>query len=261
MISTAVQPEVIAAFQQVSVELGGHPILRDISFEMKRAERVAFIGPSGAGKTTLLRLLNGMVAARSGKVVVEGQVIGELEGPDLRQLRRKVGFIHQDLRLVPNLRVIQNVLSGKLGDQNIWQSVRMFLRPAVGEIQEALTLLERVGIADKLFQRTDSLSGGEAQRVAVARALIQKPSLLAADEPVSSVDPSRSREILSLLTHLGSQDDMTLCVSLHDPQLVMDYFTRVIGLREGRLVFDVSASELDETRLKDLYALTDSHGI
>lgn len=261
MKPTAAPLKPVVAFNQVSVQLGGNTILHDVSYVVQPGERVAFVGPSGAGKTTLLRLLNGMVSAHSGSVQVEGQTIGELQGKQLRRLRRKVGFVHQDLRLVPNLRVIQNVLSGKLGEQNLWQSIRMFLRPSPENIEEALSLLERVGIPELLFQRTDRLSGGEAQRVALARALIQKPSLLAADEPVSSVDPSRSREILSLLTQLGVGDDLTLCVSLHNPQLVREFFTRVVGLRDGRLVFDVPANAMDAAQLDDLYALVDTRGL
>jgi phosphonate transport system ATP-binding protein len=155
--------------REVAVRLGGHQVLREVNLDVPGGQLVAIIGPSGAGKTTILKLLNGSVSFTRGTSQVGGQEVGSLRGESLRRLRRGIGFIHQDLRLVPNLRVSQNVLSGKLGAQNLLQSVRMFLRPAGADLNEAHSLLERVGIPEKLFQRTDSLSGGQAQRVAVAR--------------------------------------------------------------------------------------------
>ncbi len=245
----------------VSVRLGGAAVLRDIDLEIPAGQMTAFIGPSGAGKTTLLRLLNGSLPVAAGSVTVGGQVVQSVSGAELRALRRGIGFIHQDLRLVPNLRVSQNVLSGKLGSQNFWQSARMFIKPTDRDLALTHRLLERVGIAEKIFQRVDQLSGGQAQRVAVARALIQDPFLVAADEPVSSVDPARAREVLQLLTGICRQDGLTLCVSLHDPILVKEFFHRVVGLRAGQVVLDTPASELNDTMLAELYALEGGHGL
>nr|MEE4267587.1 phosphonate ABC transporter ATP-binding protein [Candidatus Krumholzibacteria bacterium] len=245
----------------VTVRRDGRDILSEVDLTINPGEQVALVGPSGAGKTTLLRLLNGMVTPTAGQVMVQGQDLSQVDGRPLQRLRHSIGFVHQDLRLVPNLRVSQNVLSGKLGGMGLWRSLGLFLRPGSGDLDEVHALLHRVGIPDLMFQRTDRLSGGEAQRVALARALIQKPQVLAADEPVASVDPSRSREILALLTELGRQEGLTLCVSLHDPQLVREFFPRVIGMRQGRVVLDEPAAEITAAQLDRLYALEVDDGL
>lgn len=249
------------ALRDVGVEIDGSAILRGVSLRIEPGEQVAVLGPSGAGKTTLLRLLNGMVQPGSGSVAVGGRDLAELSQGDLRRLRASVGFVHQDLRLVPNLRVSQNVLSGRLGRQSLAGSLRMFLRPSGADLERAHGLLRRVGIPEKIFQRTDRLSGGEAQRVAIARALFQEPVLLVADEPVASVDPARAREVIELLTSLSGQDGLTLCVSLHDPELVRACFRRVIGMRGGAIVFDGPTSDLTPERLRELYALEADDGL
>jgi phosphonate transport system ATP-binding protein len=176
-------------------------------------------------------------------------------------VRAGIGFVHQDLRLVPNLRVSQNVLSGSLGRRNFWQSLLMFLHPAGADLREAHRILERVGIGDELFQRVDRLSGGQQQRVALARALFQKPGLLLADEPVSSVDPARAADLLDLLTGICREEGLTLCVSLHDPDLALRYFPRIIGLRDGRIAFDRAAAEVTAEDLAPLYSLEAADGV
>lgn len=248
-------------FEDAGVTLGGARVLSRINLEVAPGTMVAFVGPSGAGKTTLLRLLNGSVRSDTGTVSVGGQAVQSLQGRNLRELRTGIGFIHQDLRLVPNLRVSQNVLSGKLGSQSLFQSLGMFIKPAARDLEEVHQLLERVGIPEKIFQRVDQLSGGQAQRVAVARALIQKPAILVADEPVSSVDPARAREILQLVTDICRQDGLTLCVSLHDPDLVRDFFPRMVGLRAGKIVLDCAPGDLTEAQLEQLYTLETDLGL
>ena len=243
--------------EQVVVELQGRVILDGVDLDLKRGERVAFLGPSGAGKTTLLRLLNGTVRPTRGRVLVDGRDVNGLSGPALKRLRAGIGFIHQDLRLVGNLRVSQNVLSGGLGRRNIWQSARMMLAPASGDLDRVHELLEQVGIGEKMFQRVDRLSGGQAQRVALARALFQDPLLLAADEPVSSVDPQRAREILDLLAGVCEAKRLTLLVSLHDPDLARSHFPRLVGLRRGRILFD---RETGAVAARDMAALYDCGG-
>ncbi len=241
----------------VSVRLGGRPVLADVDLEVAPGQAVALVGPSGAGKTTLLRLVNGTVRADRGRVTVGGRDLAALGPGALRALRADIGFVHQDLRLVPNLRVSQNVLSGALGRRSLPGTLRLMLRPAAADLHRAHRLLERVGIPEKLFERTDRLSGGQAQRVAVARALFQQPSVLLADEPVASVDPARARATLALLVRLAREEGLTLLVSLHDPQLVREHFGRVVGLRDGRVAFDRPAAALDEALLADLYRLDD----
>ncbi len=242
---------------QVTVRLGGRPVLAAVDLAVAPGGAVALVGPSGAGKTTLLRLLNGTVRAESGSVRVGGRDLAALGARELRELRAGIGFIHQDLRLVPNLRAGQNVLSGALGRRGMGGALRLMLRPADDDLVQVHRLLERVGIPEKMFERTDRLSGGQAQRVAVARALFQQPTLLLADEPVASVDPARARATLELLCRIGREEGLTLLVSLHDPQLVREFFPRVVGLRAGRVVFDRAAADLDGAALDALYALED----
>lgn len=238
----------------VDVRLGGRSVLTGLDLKVAPGEAVALVGASGSGKTTLLRLLNGAVRPAAGTVSVGGRKVGDLAGADLRSRRAGIGFIHQDLRLVPNLRVSQNVLSGGLGRLGWWSSLRLFLRPPRQDLLEVHTLLERVGIPELMFRRTDRLSGGQMQRVAVARALYQRPRILLADEPVSSVDPTRARTTLALLTHLCREEGLTLCVSLHDPLLVREFFPRVVGLRDGRVVLDCDVNDLGDADLTALYA-------
>jgi phosphonate transport system ATP-binding protein len=247
-----------AAFslRNVSVRYGAAPVLHDISLEIAQGESVAIVGPSGSGKTTLLRLLNGSVRPSGGAVTVRGRALTDLGTRDLRRTRASIGFVHQDLRLVPNIRAIHNVTAGRLGTMSLAASLRAMLYPSKRLQLDAHEVLERVGIGEKLHQRTDRLSGGEQQRVAIARALFQEPRVLLADEPVSSVDPARARDVLQLLTRLSRESHLTLCVSLHNLELAREFFQRFVGLRAGRLVFDTSSSELRPEAFESLYRLT-----
>jgi phosphonate transport system ATP-binding protein len=163
--------------------------------------------------------------------------------------------VHQDLALVPNLRVSQNVIAGGLGALGFLASARAMLLPSSADLERVVAILERVGIGEKLFQRTDSLSGGQRQRVAIARALFQDPRALLADEPVSSVDPARARDTVGLLRSLCAERGLTLLVSLHDLELAREFFPRLVGLRDGRIVFDRPTSELAESEYRELYRL------
>lgn len=240
----------------VTVRFGSTVALRDINIELKDGERVGLVGPSGSGKTTLLRLLNGAVRPTEGDVNIHGQHVTQLSARQLRQIRSQIGFIPQDLSLVPNLRVIQNVLSGRLGKQSLTGALRSMLLPKQSEKLEAYRILERVGINEKLYQRTDHLSGGQQQRVAIARALYQNPIALLADEPVSSVDPARARDTVQLLTQISEQQNLTLCMSLHTLELARNHFPRLIGLRNGAVVFDQPTSDISDDAFAALYQLT-----
>jgi phosphonate transport system ATP-binding protein len=245
---------------QVSLDLGGQRVLREVTLQFDATQSVAIVGPSGAGKTSLLRLLSGALFPDSGTVQLDGQRFSSLsqQGSALRRMRAQVGFVHQDFALVPNLRVIQNVVSGGFSRRGFWGALRDLVVPRRQLQQEVFTLLEHLGIGDKLFQRVDTLSGGQQQRVALARALFQKPRALLADEPVSSVDPSRARDLLELLHRVAAERQLPLVVSLHDADLARALFARVIGLRDGRVVFDLPASEVDRERLQALYLLPES---
>lgn len=241
--------------EDVVVHLGGAPVLRGVNLEVSCGERVALLGPSGAGKTTLLRVINGVIVPRSGSVEVQDINLRKLEQGALRQLRSRIGFVHQDHSLVANLRVLHNVVAGRLGQRGFWSSLRDIVRTSRTDLLEVHRILERVGIGDKLYQRTDSLSGGQQQRVALARALFQQPKMLLADEPVASVDPTRSRDLLSLMTELAAEEGWTLVVSIHDLALAREFFPRVVGLRNGEVYFDGPVTDLTPQMVTELYSM------
>jgi len=242
----------------VDVELGGRSVLQDLSLEIGAGEHVALVGPSGAGKTTLLRTFTGVIGPRKGCVEVGGVRLDQLKPEALRALRAKIGFVHQDHSLVPNLRVSQNVVAGRLGQRGFWSALRSMMRTKSADLQEVHQILERVGIGDKLFQRADSLSGGQQQRVALARALYQQPTCLLADEPVASVDPARARSLIRLMVELAKEDGWTLVVSLHDLELAREFFPRVLGLRHGKVAYDGPPSELCREQVQELYHLEET---
>ncbi|MEM9383139.1 MAG: ATP-binding cassette domain-containing protein [Planctomycetota bacterium] len=222
----------------VSVTLGRTAALRDVDLSIASGEAVALIGPSGSGKTTLLRTLTGAVEPSAGTLRVGGSELGRLDERARRSVRASVGFVHQDLALVPVLRVLQNVVAARLGRDGVLSGLRRVALPRAAEVREVHALLERVGIDDLLYQRVDHLSGGQQQRVAIARALYQEPRALLADEPVSAVDPVRSRAIVDLLLELARERGATLVASLHDVDLARERFPRIVGLREGRVELD-----------------------
>ncbi|MCG8591263.1 MAG: ATP-binding cassette domain-containing protein [Proteobacteria bacterium] len=251
----AVDVPVALRARGVELEYPAARALSDVSLELRSGEAVALIGPSGAGKTSLLRLLNGMETPTSGSVETLGCDLGTASAAQLRQVRAGVGSVSQDLGLIPTLRVSQNVIAGRLGRFSLARSLRHMLWPSRQTLREVHAVLERVGIGDKLFEPAARLSGGEQQRVAIARALYQRPRVLLADEPVASVDPARARQTLERLLALSREDSLTLCVSLHQPELARALFPRVVGLRAGRVVFDRAAAELRDADLEALYAL------
>jgi phosphonate transport system ATP-binding protein len=246
-----------AAFELagVSVRYGGLAALDGVSLCIGAGDAVALVGPSGAGKTTLLRLLNGTVRPDEGVVRVAGRALPELSGRELRTVRSRIGFVPQDFGLVPELRVLQNVVAGRVGRRGLLGSLRDQLLPAAATVREAHAVLRRVGIPEKLYERTERLSGGQQQRVAVARALFQAPEALLADEPVSSVDPARARATVDLLASLAGERGLTLVVSLHDLAIAREFFPRLIGLRAGRILFDRATAEIPEAEFQALYRL------
>lgn len=242
--------------EEASVAFGSVRALDGVSLSIGPGERVGIVGPSGGGKTTLLRLLNGMQTATGGRVLAFGQDIASLKPEALRQLRARIGFVHQSLALVPGLRTVQNVIMGKSGQRGLLRCVRDVLFPSAADTAAILRLLTRVGIPEKLYHRTSHLSGGQQQRVAVARALFQEPGALLADEPVSSIDPARARDTVELLTRLSSEDGLTLVMSLHNLELAREYFPRLIGLRGGKVVFDAAPADLGPGEFAALYRLS-----
>jgi phosphonate transport system ATP-binding protein len=239
----------------VSVQYQSTKALDGVTLRVTPGEAVGLVGPSGSGKTTLLRLFNGREQPTGGWASVSGKRLIDYGRRDLKQMRSRIGFIDQGLNLVPNLRVSQNVIAGRLGQVGFGKSLSMLLFPSRAMLREVYELLERVGIPEKLFERTDRLSGGQQQRVALARALFQKPVALIADEPVSSVDPARARDTIELLTRISREEGLTLCVSLHNLELAREFLPRLVGLRGGKIVFDCSGEETGDAQFDALYTL------
>ena len=233
------------------------PALDNLTLSVQPGERVALIGPSGAGKSTVLSLATGLTLPNSGTVSVLGLESTELGLRRNRPTRRRVGVVRQDFALVGALRVAQNVSTGRLGTWSMWTALRSLVRPR--DIDEITATLNRVGIADKLWERADQLSGGQQQRTAIARALFQDPDLLIADEPVSALDPTRSGAVLEVLTSASLADpNKAVLVSLHDAPLACSHFDRIVALRDGRLHFDMAPIDVTQDHLDDLYRLEDS---
>ena len=225
--------------------------LAPTSIEVRRGERVALLGPSGSGKTTLLNIIGGVVRPDAGVVTLSGRELAGMRPG--RELSALVGVVHQQLDLVPHLPVIHNVLAGRLGEWSLWRSLLSLV--SARDRGMAVAAVERVGIADKLHERTSRLSGGEQQRVALARLLVQRPGIVLADEPVASLDPTRADDIVRLLTAIVDESGNTLIASLHSVDLARRYFTRAIGLRDGRVQFDVAMEGLEDGTLRALYDL------
>ena len=243
----------IFELNNVSKQFGNTAALQGVSLRVQPGERVALVGPSGAGKSTLINLLNGSLLPDQGEVRVMGQDLARLGTRKLRAIQRRVGTVHQQFDLVGNLRVIHNVNAGRLGDWPLWKAVASLIYPL--NTQAAFDALTQVGIPEKLYERTDQLSGGQQQRVALARVLIQNPAAILADEPISSLDPGRSREIMDLFGALSQQTGKTLVVSLHAFEYALSHTDRLIGLRRGRVVFDAPAAEVTPAMAQSLYRI------
>ncbi len=250
--------EQIIALRGVSVRYAGKPALAGVDLTVSAGERVAVVGPSGAGKSTMLALCTGAVHASRGDVLVFDLRLASATPRQLTQVRRRIGSLHQRLNLVGRLRVVHNVNAGRLGEWPWWRALASLVRPL--EVPAALDALARLGIADKLLERTDRLSGGEQQRVALARLLVQDPELVLADEPVASLDPARAEEVVSLLCGavVGPLSGRALVMSLHDFDLAVRFCDRVVGLRSGHVVFDLPSSEVRAGHRQSLYQLEPS---
>jgi len=236
---------------QVSRSFGNTRVLSAIDLEVAQGERVAVIGPSGAGKTTLFRLLCAVLRPSSGQVLALGQDTSRLRGRSLRLLRRQIGFLYQNDNLIPHLRVVHNVLMGKLGSWSLPRALLSLAWPQ--QIREAKGALAKVELSEKLWSMPGELSGGQQQRVAIARLMVQAPRIMLADEPVSQLDIRLGREIIELLAGLSSQLGNTLLVNLHTLELLHGHFSRVIALREGEVFWQGTPSEISRDLLRDLY--------
>ena len=246
-------PEVVFSLQGAGVRFDTGWALADVDLKVTAGERVALVGPSGAGKTTLLSLLNGSLLPSAGTVRVQGLDLATLRSSELRQIQRRIGTVHQQFHLVGPLRVVHNLNAGRLGTWSLARAVASLVSPR--DVEAAAAVLRRVGIPEKLYERTDSLSGGQQQRVALARVLLQDPVAILGDEPISSLDPARASEIMELLASLAGEEARTLVVSLHAVDQALGHCDRLVGLRQGRVVFDAAAADVSATMVDQLYRI------
>ncbi|MDK9740337.1 phosphonate ABC transporter ATP-binding protein [Vibrio sp. D404a] len=229
--------------------------LTNVNLSVNAGEVVGLIGPSGAGKSTLIRCINRLTEPTSGQVIFSNINLESLSKRQLRQSRREIGMIFQEYALIERLTVMENVLSGRLGYVNFWQS---FARkyPAQ-DVQAAYALLDRVGLLEHANKRADALSGGQRQRVGIARALAQKPKLLLIDEPTAALDPRTARQIMRLISEICSEQKLPAIINIHDVQLAKQFVDRVVGLNAGCVVFDDVPSKLTEDVLTQIYGEED----
>lgn len=230
----------------------GHVVaLKDVSFEVRKGEFLVVIGLSGSGKSTLLRCINRLIEPTKGRIFIDGVEITKLSPRQMRKFRRKIGMIFQQFNLIKRATVMTNVLTGRLGYNPTWRTLLGLFPRSDREL--ALRNLEWVGLLDKAYVRADELSGGQQQRVGIARALMQEPELLLADEPVSALDPATSHSVMQYIERMNQEAGVTVLASLHFLSLARRYGTRVIALKDGELVFDGSPKEIDDRKFKEIY--------
>jgi phosphonate transport system ATP-binding protein len=241
----------VAIEHLVKVYPGGTRAIDDISLEVARGEFVVLIGLSGSGKSTLLRSINRLVEPTGGRILFDGADITAASPAEMRKIRRRIGMIFQQFNLVRRSSVFANVLAGRLGYRSTWRTLAS--RPTHDDVDLAFQNLQRVGILEKSYARADALSGGQQQRVGIARALMQQPELMLADEPVASLDPATSHSVMKYLEEINRKDRITVICSLHFLSLARRYGTRVVALKAGRVAFDGRPADIDERRFKDIY--------
>ena len=229
----------------------GKPVLRGIDLAIASEGITAIIGPSGTGKSTLIRCINRLVEPTAGEILLHGQDLAKLRGKALRLARRRIGMVFQEYNLVERLTVMENVLSGRLGYVPLW---RAWLRNyPEADIARAFELLDAVGLPEHATRRADALSGGQRQRVGIARALMQGPELLLADEPTSSLDPKTAVEVMELLARLTAAAGVPVIVNIHNVELAKRFASRIIGMSGGAVVFDGPPSDLRPSHLQQIY--------
>ncbi len=244
-------PPVLQLRDITKIYASGTRALDGISLDIQRGEFVVLIGLSGSGKSTLLRCINRLVEPTSGTVLFDGEDITRIGGVALRRVRRRIGMIFQQFNLVKRVSVYANVMAGRLGYRAFWRTIAS--RPTREDVALAFENLGRVGIVDKAFARADALSGGQQQRVGIARALMQRPEVMLADEPVASLDPATSHSVMKYLEEINKKDGITVICSLHFLSLARRYGTRVVALKGGKVAFDGKPADIDERRFKEIY--------
>lgn len=225
--------------------------LKDVNVTIEQGEYVAVIGLSGAGKSTFIRCVNRMNEITDGELIVNGQNVPTLTKKEVRHMRRKIGMVFQSFNLITRASVIKNVLVSFVPDLPWWRRVAGIFTKE--EKMKALEALDRVGILDKAFVRVDQLSGGQQQRVALARTLVQEPSIILADEPVASLDPVTAKAVMDDFKTFNEELQMTVVMNIHHVELALEYATRVIGIRAGEVVYDGRADAVNEDVLRSIY--------
>jgi len=225
--------------------------LNDVSFTVKRGEFLVLLGLSGSGKSTLLRCINRLIEPTAGTIVFDGIDVTRASSRQLRQIRRRMAMIFQQFNLVKRSTVLTNVLSGRLG--YVSPAASAIHKFSKQDIDMAMADLDRVGIPEQAYKRADELSGGQQQRVGIARALMQQPDLLMADEPVSALDPATSHSVMQHLETMNREDGVTVIASLHFLSLARRYGTRILALKDGEIVFEGLPTEIDEAKFKEIY--------
>ena len=226
----------------------GTPALKGINLKVNKGEFVSILGPSGSGKTTLLRSINGLETASGGEIYFDNKIVNK---NTILDVQKKTGMIFQEFNLVNNLSAINNVLTGLLNSSNKFLS--LFYLFSKNQKIKALRSLETVGLLEKSYNRSDELSGGQRQRIGIARAIIKKPLLLLADEPVASLDPKAANLILSLLKRINQDFGTTILCNLHQVDLAKKYSDRIVGLMDGKIIFDENSSQINTTNLEKIY--------
>ena len=230
---------------------GGTLALEDVSFEVPDGQFLAVIGLSGSGKSTLLRCINRLIEPTEGSITWNGVDVTKASQEEMRRIRRRIGMVVQHFNLVHRSKVLTNVLQGSLGYVN--PALSLVNKFPKDQMRKAYQQLARVGLEEKAGQRADELSGGQQQRVGVARALMQDPEMILADEPVASLDPVLAHSIMQYLETINNEDEVTVLCSLHFLDLVHRYADRAIALNEGKLVFEGPPSEIDDAKFKEIY--------
>ncbi|WP_068315845.1 phosphonate ABC transporter ATP-binding protein [Polycladidibacter hongkongensis] len=243
-------------FEAVRKEFGAHVAVKGASFCVDKPQMIGIIGRSGAGKSTLLRMVNRLTPATAGSLKIDGVDVLALKGAEKRRWQHDCAMIFQQFNLVPRLDVLTNVMLGRLNKHSTVASLlKMFSRE---ERAQALMKLERLGIAETAMKRAENLSGGQQQRVAIARALMQEPKMLLADEPIASLDPMNAQVVMDALRAIHTEDGLTVICNLHTLDTARNYCDRVIGMRDGEIVFDGLPSELSTAVARDIYGADES---
>ena len=246
------QANPVVSLKNVTKQFVNGPLaLNDVTFDMPSGQLLCLIGLSGSGKSTLLRHLNGLLHPTSGSVRVMGVDVVKAKRSELRELRREVGFVFQQFGLVGRLSCLENVLSGALGRLKAPRFGALSYSKALR--RQALENLDRVGLADRAFQRADTLSGGQQQRVAIARTIMQQPKLLLADEPVASLDPESSAQVMDIMFRIVVEDQLSVICTLHQVELAMGWANRIIALRDGSTVLDRAVADLGQAEVMEVY--------